>query len=336
MTKTALITGGSGQDGSYLIELLADKGYAIHAHSLQGEQPSGSGATWHLGDLAEPGIVEKLLDTVQPDEVYNLAAMSVPAVSWQMPYQTTQLNALVPIRICEWLAKNRPACRFFQASSSEIFGDVQQDYQDELTPMNPRSPYGMTKAFAQQIVRTYREQHRLHASSGILFNHESPRRPLRFVSQKIAHAAAAISLGLTQTKELDERGLPVVQHSKLSLGNIQARRDFGFAGDTARAMHLIVQSDAADDYVVGTGENRSIAEFCEAAFHLVGLDWRKHVTVASDLVRAVDSKATRANSRKLQEKTGWRAEVSFEQLVALMVNERIRLLTATNPALAKQ
>lgn len=336
MTKTALITGGSGQDGSYLIELLTKGDYAIHAHSLQSVQPNETRATWHFGDLAKPGVVERLLDSVQPDEIYNLAAMSIPAVSWQMPYQTTLLNALVPIRICEWLTKNRPACRFFQASSSEIFGDVEQDYQDEFTPMNPRSPYGMTKAFAQQIVRTYREHHRLHASSGILFNHESPRRPMRFVSQKIAHGAAAIWLGITETKELDERGLPIVSNGKLNLGNIHARRDFGFAGDTARAIHLIVQAEAPDDYVVGTGESRSIAEFCEAAFRLLGLDWEKHVIVASDLVRVLDSRATRANPRKLREKTGWRPEVDFQQLVALMVNDRIRALGVANPGLAKR
>lgn len=335
MVKTALITGGSGQDGSYLTELLAEKGYAIHAHSLQSAAADRHGVTWHYGDLAESGLVEGLLQKVQPDEVYNLAAMSVPAISWQMPYETTLLNALVPIRMCEWLAKNRPACRLFQASSSEVFGDVAQDFQDEQTPMNPRSPYGMTKAFAQQIVRTYREQHRLHASSGVLFNHESPRRPLRFVSQKIAHAAAAISLGLSETKELDERGAPIVQNGKLSLGNIHVRRDFGFAGDTARAMYLIVQADTADDYVVGTGENHSIAEFCEAAFRLVGLDWQKHVTVASDLVRAVDSRATRANPQKLKAKTGWQAEVTFEQLVARMVSGRIEVLGGPKGGLAK-
>src|SRR6267378_4670417 len=326
--KRALITGGAGQDGWYLIELLLSRGYDVAAHSRHQVESDvhGGRVCWHTGDLTDSIFLDDLLTVSAPDEVFNLAAVSQPALSWDNPIETAQLNALVPQRICEFIRRNNPACRLFQASSSEIFGDATSELQDELTRANPKSPYGVSKAYAHHIVGAYRQQYGLHLSCGIMFNHESPRRPLGFVSQKIAHAAAAASLGLTETRELDERGRPILSDGKLYLGDINVRRDFGFAGDFVEAMHLIVQSDAPSDFVVGTGHAHSIAEFCEVAFRVGGLDWTKFVVVDPLLLRKVDSHFTRADALKLQSELGWRPRVDFPALVDMMVQERIRIL----------
>src|SRR4051812_30526485 len=326
--KRALVTGGAGQDGWYLIELLLSRGYEIFA---QTRRPIGAGVhgdrvNWHCGDLTDDAFLHDLLSASAPNEIYNLAAVSRPAMSWDIPIETARLNALVPQRICEFIRSEMPATRLFQASSSEIYGDSPAHSQDEETKANPGSPYGISKAYAHQIVGAYRQQYGLHLSCGILFNHESPRRPLGYVSQKIAHAAAAASLGLTETKELDERGRPILSGGKLYLGDINVQRDFGFAGDVVEAMHLIVQSEAPADYVVGTGHAHSIAEFCEAAFAVGGLDWRKFVDVDPLLLRKVDSHFTRADSSKLQSELGWRPKVDFSALVDMMVQERIGVL----------
>jgi GDPmannose 4,6-dehydratase len=236
------------------------------------------------------------------------------------------LNGLVPQRICEFIRRELPATRLFQPSSSEIYGDSSAQLQDEQTPLNPKSPYGISKTYAHQTVAAYRQQYGLHLSCGILFNHESPRRPLSFVSQKIAHAAAAASLGLTETRELDERGRPILCDGKVYLGDINVRRDFGFAGDFVEAMYLIVQNNLPSDFVVGTGHAHAIAEFCEVAFRVVGLDWTRFVNVDPSLMRKVDSHFTRADPSKLQSEMGWRPKVDFAALVAMMVQERIRIL----------
>lgn len=329
MTKTALITGGSGQDGSYLIELLKGKNYSVHAQSLQSSFPESEASpdAWHFGDLRDPDLLEQTLRLSCPDEIYNLAALSRPAASWDSPYETTQLNAIVPQQICEWIVRHRPSCRFFQASSSEVFGDSATPAQNEMTPLNPVSPYAIAKAYAQQMTTVYRHRFGLHASCGILFNHESPRRPLSFVSQKIAHAAAAISLGITETKERDSAGDPIVTNGKLRLGNIGVFRDFGFAGDYVEAMHRIVSSDEPGIYVVGTGQSYSVADFCKAAFLVVDLDWREFVTVDESLVRATDTRFTKADITKLTSKLGWRPSVGFTDLVRMMVESRLSILS---------
>jgi GDPmannose 4,6-dehydratase len=247
-------------------------------------------------------------------------------LSWDIPIETALLNALVPQHICEFIRRELPATRLFQASSSEIYGDTPPQLHHEQTRANPKSPYGISKAYAHQIISAYRQQYGLHLSCGILFNHESPRRPLGFVSQKIAHAAAAASLGLTETRELDERGRPILSNGKLYLGDISVQRDFGFAGDFVQAMHLIVQSDTPSDFVVGTGHAHSVAEFCEVAFRVGGLDWTKFVVVDPLLLRKVDSHFTRADSSKLESELGWRPKVDFPALVDMMVQERIRIL----------
>jgi GDPmannose 4,6-dehydratase len=282
--------------------------------------------TWRVGELTDEAFLSKLLFDAAPDEIYNLAAVSRPAISWDIPIDTALLNALVPQRICEFIRRERPACRLFQASSSEIYGDTRAQLQDEQTRANPGSPYGISKAYAHQIVGAYRQQYGLHLSCGILFNHESPRRPLNFVSQKIAHAAAAASLGLTNTRELDERGKPILSGGKLYLGDISVRRDFGFAGDFVEAMHLIVRHDTPSDYAVGTGHAHSIAEFCELAFKVGGLDWTKFVVKDETLLRKVDSHFTQADPSKLHSQLGWQPKVDFPSLIDMMVRERIQIL----------
>jgi GDPmannose 4,6-dehydratase len=326
--RRALVTGGAGQDGWYLIELLLSCGYEVFAHSRRPVDPGlhGGRVSWHTGDLTNEAFFNKLLSLSRPDEIYNLAAVSRPALSWDIPTETALLNGLVPQRICEFIRRELPETRLFQASSSEIYGDSAAPMQNEQTRTNPKSPYGISKAYAHQIISAYREQYGLHLSCGILFNHESPRRPLGFVSQKIAHAAAAASLGLTETRELDERGKPILSDGKLHLGDINVRRDFGFAGDFVGAMRLIVRSDTPSDFVIGTGHAHSIAEFCEVAFGVAGLDWTKFVVVDPSLVRKVDSHFTRADFSKLQSELGWRPKVDFSALVDMMVKERIRIL----------
>jgi GDPmannose 4,6-dehydratase len=328
MRKRALVTGGAGQDGWYLIELLLSRGYEVFAHSRRPADPNqhDNAVSWHCGDLTDVAFLKTLLSASRPHEIYNLAAVSRPAISWDIPIETGSLNALVPQRICEFIRRERPTCRLFQASSSEIYGDTRTQLQDEETGTHPASPYGISKAYAHQIVSAYRQQYDLHLSCGILFNHESPRRPLNFVSQKIAHAAAAATLGFTETRELDERGKPILLDGKLYLGNIDVHRDFGFAGDFVEAMHLIVQSDTPSDYAVGTGHAHSIAEFCEIAFKVGGLDWTKYVARDQALLRKVDSHFTQADSSKLQSRLGWRPKIDFPTLVEMMVKERIRIL----------
>jgi GDPmannose 4,6-dehydratase len=330
--KRALITGGAGQDGWYLIELLLSRDYEVFAHSRRPVDPTlhGGAVSWYVGDLTDEGFLDRLLNGCAPHEIYNLAAVSRPALSWEIPIETTLLNALVPHRICEFIRRKSPACRFFQASSSEIYGDASSAQQDEETRADPRSPYGISKAYAHQIVGAYRQQYGLHLSCGILFNHESPRRPLNFVSQKIAHAAAAASLGISTTEELDERGRPLLLDGKLYLGDISVRRDFGFAGDVVEAMHLIVQSDQPSDYAVGTGQAHSIAEFCETAFRFVGLDWSEYVEVDQALVRKVDSHFTQADPSKLKARLGWQPKMDFVALVQTMVAARIEDLKSSS------
>lgn len=216
----------------------------------------------------------------------------------------------------------------FQATSSEIFGDTLEPTQNENSKRDPRSPYAISKDYAHRIIRTYREQYGLHLSSGILFNHESPRRPLAFVSQKIVHAAAAVSLDMKTTKEVDELGKPLLDNGKVRLGDLNIRRDFGFAGDYVEIMHRVVQSEAPDDFVIGTGEHHSIAEFCEIAFSLVGKDWNDHVTVDSTLIRKKDNHYTHADISKLRDRFDWSPPTNFRDLVKMMLEARIAKLKA--------
>ena len=327
MAKRALVTGGSGQDGWYMIELLLQLGYEVHAQSRRMQAPGAYRGivTWHVGELTDAAFLKSLIAGLQPDEIYNLASVSSPVQSVDIPRETELINATVPLRICELVRDASASSRLFQACSSEIFGDCPTSPQDETTPPQPQTPYGHAKLSAHRMIGKFRREFGLHASSGIMFNHESPRRPLRFVSQKIAHAAAAISLGLRETDEKDERGGPVLHAGKVKLGNLDVRRDFGFAGDYVKAMHLILQSPSADDYVIATNSSHSVGEFCEQAFRHVGREWRDHVESDPALVRKVDSRRTVGDYTKIA-RLGWRPETSFSQLVGDMVDARIALL----------
>jgi GDPmannose 4,6-dehydratase len=331
MGRRALVTGGTGQDGWYLIEFLLARDYEVHAQSRR-PQPADRhrrAVRWHIGDISDPVVLQDLIAAVLPDEIYNLASVSRPVLSWQIPDETANVNALVPQRICAAVLRLSPSCRIYQATSSEIFGDPTVTPQDENTLCCPQTPYGIAKLYGHQTIMAYRRLYGIHASSGIMFNHESPRRPLSYVSQKIAHAAAALSIGLSETKEQDERGHPILCGGQLRLGNLDVRRDFGFAGDYVEVMHMMLQSDAADDYVVGTGESHSIRELCEIAFRHVGRDWREHVVVDSELYRGVDSHHTVADSSKVFARFGWRPKSTFLDLVTQMVDYRIRYLKGT-------
>src|SRR5215813_3527425 len=269
MSRRALITGITGQDGSYLAELLLDKGYEVHGmvrrlssenhHRLEGFRDR---ITLHTGDLLDQRSMSDILRACEPDEIYNLAAMSFVGASWNQPTLTAEFTGVGVTRLLEAIREARPEARFYQASSSEMFGKVRETPQNELTPFHPRSPYGVAKTYAHYITVNYRESYGLFACSGILFNHESPRRGKEFVTRKVSDGVARIKRGLA---------------SELPLGNLEARRDWGFAGDYVQAMWRMLQQPTPDDYVVATGESHSVQDLVEAAFGSVGLDWRRHV-----------------------------------------------------------
>ncbi len=312
MTKRALITGITGQDGSYLAEFLLDQGYEIFGMVRRSSTVTFERIA-HLQDritmvyadlLAQASMIE-VLRTYEPDEVYNLAAQSFVPTSFQQPVLTGEVTALGVTRILDAIRLVNPAIRFYQASSSEMFGKVVEVPQKESTPFYPRSPYGVAKLYGHWITINYRESYDLHASSGILFNHESPRRGLEFVTRKISYNVARIKLG--QAKEL-------------RLGNLEAQRDWGFAGDYVKAMWAMLQQDQPDDYVVSTGETHSVREFCEIAFDQVGLDWNDFVVVDEAFFRPAEVDLLIGDPAKAQDALGWKAETSFDQLVRMMVD----------------
>jgi len=308
----ALITGITGQDGSYLAELLLEQGYEVFgvvrrtSHDAL-QRIAGLVDRVHLvpADLLDQHSLTVVIGDVKPDEVYNLAAQSFVPTSWNQPVLTGQFTALGVTRILEAVRLAHPRARFYQASSSEMFGKVTGSSQNESSPFHPRSPYGVAKVYGHWITVNYRESYGLHAVSGILFNHESPRRGLEFVTRKISDGVARIKLGLSDT---------------LSLGNLDARRDWGFAGDYVVAMWKMLQQDAPDDYVIGTGEMHSVRDFCELAFARVDLDWEKHVRVDPAFLRPAEVEMLCADPSKADRQLGWKPTVDFEALVNLMVD----------------
>ena len=324
--KTALITGITGQDGSYLAELLLEKGYQVcgmvrrsSTENFQRIEHLRDKIQLYQGDLLDHTSLAKVVEQVQPNEVYNLAAQSFVPTSWQQPVLTAEFTALGVTRLLDALRQACPRARFYQASSSEMFGKVRETPQSETTPFYPRSPYGVAKVYGHYITVNYRESYGLFACSGILFNHESPRRGLEFVTRKITHGVARIKLGLDH---------------ELRLGNLQAKRDWGFAGDYVRAMWLMLQQDQADDYVVGTGQTHSVEEFVQIAFDHVNLDWKKHVIVDPQFYRPAEVDLLLANPAKAHRQLNWKPELSFERLVTSMVEEDLSLLRrGAQPAL---
>ena len=315
---TALITGVTGQDGSYLAEFLLEKGYHVIGMVRRSSTVNFTriehiqdDITLVSGDLLDQGSLMALLREYRPTEVYNLAAQSFVPTSWQQPVFTGEVTALGVTRMLEAIRAVDPGIRFYQASSSEMFGKVQEVPQTERTPFYPRSPYGVAKVYGHWITVNYRESFNIFACSGILFNHESSRRGLEFVTRKVTHAVARIALGLTD---------------HVSLGNLDARRDWGYAGDYVRAMWLMLQQDAPDDYVVGTGETHSVQELCEVAFAHVGLDYRDYVRQDPRFMRPAEVDLLISNPAKARARLGWQPEVSFQQLIEMMVDADLALL----------
>jgi GDPmannose 4,6-dehydratase len=323
MTRRALITGITGQDGSYLAELLLEQGYEVHGmvrrsstEKFERIEHFKDRITLHQGDLLDHRSLVDSLRASQPDEIYNLAAMSYVAASWVQPTLTAEFTGTGVTRLLEAMREVCPEARFYQASSSEMFGKVREVPQTETTPFYPRSPYGVAKAYGHFITVNYRESYGLHATSGILFNHESPRRGLEFVTRKITWHAAAIKLGL---------------RSELRLGNLDAQRDWGFAGDYVKAMWLMLQRDEADDYVIATGEAHSVGECLEVAFDQAGIEIGDHVVIDPELLRPAEVEHLIGDPTKARVELGWEPAVGFEQLIRMMVDADLELLARARP-----
>jgi GDPmannose 4,6-dehydratase len=327
MAKRALITGITGQDGSYLAELLLDKGYEVFGVVRRLSAPN----SWRIdhlrdritlcaGDLLDQLSIIRLLDEHRPDEFYNLAAMSFVPASWDTPLLTGEFNSQGVTRVLDAIRTVNPKIRFYQASSSEMFGKVREVPQTELTPFYPRSPYGVSKVFGHYITVNYRESYDLFAVSGILFNHESPRRGLEFVTRKVSDGAARIKLGLADS---------------LSLGNLDAQRDWGFAGDYVQAMWLMLQQPIADDFVIATGVSHSVRDLVEIAFARVGLDWQKHVRTDPRFLRPAEVDHLIGDPTKAKRVLGWTQRVDFKQLVQMMVDADMARLSASSALSAR-
>jgi GDPmannose 4,6-dehydratase len=320
--RRALITGITGQDGSYLAELLLEKGYEVYGIVRRASTTN----YWRLehmldriqlrpADLLDQLSLIRVIADVRPHEFYNLAAMSFVPASWDQPLLTGEFNSQGVTRALEAVRHVDPTIRFYQASSSEMFGKVREIPQTELTPFYPRSPYGVSKVYAHYITVNYRESYNLFAVSGILFNHESPRRGLEFVTRKVTDGVARIKLGLADS---------------LTLGNLDAQRDWGFAGDYVRAMWLMLQQDRADDYVIATGQSHSVRELVDVAFAHVGLDWRQHVRTDPKLLRPAEVDHLIGDPSKARRTIGWAPEVDFATLVRMMVDSDLSRLSASH------
>ena len=320
MAKTALITGITGQDGAYLAQFLLAKGYRVVGLTPR----RGSDTMWRLrdlgvldrleiayGDVTDMGSVLGIVTRLQPDEIYNLAAQSFVGASWDQPIHTADVNAIGTVNLLESIRQGHPAARFYQASTSEMFGKVQTPTQNEATPFYPRSPYGVAKLYAHWITINYRESFGMHASSGILFNHESPLRGIEFVTRKVSDGVARITRGLAKT---------------IALGNLDARRDWGYAADYVDAMWRMLQQPVPDDYVIATGVSTAIRDMCRLAFSHAGLDWERHVTVDSSLYRPAEVDMLRGDAAKAQERLGWRPSTDLPKLMGMMVDADLQRL----------
>jgi GDPmannose 4,6-dehydratase len=324
----ALITGITGQDGSYLAELLVSKGYEVFG-MVRRSSLENFGRIEHLrdqitllqGDLLDSSSLERSLRKSKPDEVYNLAAQSFVPTSWEQPILTGEFTALGVTRMLEAIRQVNSETRFYQASSSEMFGKVREVPQKESTPFHPRSPYGVSKVYGHYITINARESYGLFAVSGILFNHESPRRGLEFVTRKVTHAAASIKLGLKEYVEL---------------GNLDARRDWGFAGDYVDAMWRMLQQDEPEDYVIATGETHAVRDLCEVAFGEMGLDYRDHVRINTDFIRPAEVELLIGDAGKAHRNLQWKPNVTFNELIRMMVWADHALLNQDSTKLAER
>lgn len=318
--KTALITGITGQDGSYLAEFLLGKGYRIYGLERRSSNKNHINVAHLLsrismisGDLIDEASVVHALKQAKPDEVYNLASQSFVGESWKQPVFTGEVTGLGVTRVLEAIRQVNPKIKFYQASSSEMFGAIKEVPQNEQTSFYPRSPYGIAKLYAHWITTNYRESYDMFAVSGILFNHESPRRGLEFVTRKITDGAARIKMGMQK---------------ELRLGNLDTARDWGFAGDYVQAMWLMLQQKIPQDYVIGTGHTHTVREFVEEAFGHLGLDWKKYVKIDKEFLRPADVRHLQADSTKARKKLGWTPTVNFQELVRMMVDADIKRLSS--------
>jgi GDPmannose 4,6-dehydratase len=339
--KTALITGVSGQDGSYLADLLLEKGYRVvgllrrssefhreNIRHLKGRMQ------FEYGDLVDQSSLDRVVAEHAPDEVYNLAAQSVPGDSWSHPITTGEVTALGVVRMLEAVRRCAPRARFYQGSSREIFGGIATDVMNEDTPLLANNPYGVAKVYGHLMMRTYRESYGMFACGGILFNHESPRRGLHFVSRKVTMAAACIKL--SAESPLDEAGLPLVRDGKVHLGNLDAQRDWGYAKEYVDAMWRMLQRDAPRDYVIATNTLYSIRDLCRIAFDRVGLRWEDHVVSDTRYVRPTEITASRGDFSRAKQDLGWEPRTSFEDLVRLMVDADLERIGSTAEAATVQ
>lgn len=324
--KRALITGITGQDGSFLGELLLEKGYRVFGLARRESWYRPNSAS-HLvgriellfGDMSEGVDIASAIQDTKPDEIYNLASQSRPGESWARASETLLINGLGAVRLFEAVRHNCPDSRVYHASSSEMFGRATSAPQHEQTSFNPVSPYAAAKVYAHQMAKIYRESYGLYIATGILFNHESERRPHHFLTQKVAYGAACAALGISDSPDRNEMGRPIVEHGKLALGNLEIARDWGYAGDFVRAMWLMLQQKCPDDFVIGTGKSHTLRDLCETAYRCVGKDWQDSVVSDPALVRPLESGQTLADPSKARKQLGWEPTVTFDRMVKKMV-----------------
>jgi GDPmannose 4,6-dehydratase len=333
--KRALITGITGQDGVLLAHNLLDRGYEVVGFGRRASllarselHPLYARLQLHFGDASSSVDLADALLQHRPDEVYNLAAQSAPGESWVEPLATGEVTGMGAHRLFEAVRRFAPACRVYHASSSEMFGAVLASPQDENTPFNPANPYAAAKVYAHQIAHVYRRGFGLFIACGILFNHESPGRRLNFLTQKVAIGAACAKLGVRESRWLNEAGEPVVRDGRLALGNLEAARDWGHARDYVEAMRLMLQHGQPDDFVIGTGQLRTVRDLCQTAYAHVGKDWRDFVATDARFLRPSETGPTVANAAKARRELGWTPTVTFEAMVAEMVDARVRELEA--------
>lgn len=331
--KTALVTGVTGQDGSYLAEFLLKKGYKVAGLVRQTSNLAYANIS-HIqhdldliqADLLDPVCLREAIQKVRPDEVYNLASQSHPSESFKQPIHTAEITALGAHRVLDATYDVNPKTKFYQASSSEMYGWVKEIPQNEDTPFNPANPYAASKLYAHVMTRIYRASYGMFAVGGILFNHESPRRHLGFVTQKVTYAAACAKLGIKNSTHLNEEGEPIVKAGRVALGNLQAKRDWGYAGDYVEAMYLMLQQPKPDDFVIATGETHTIQDLCQEAFTYVGADWRKYVEIDKRFVRPTETGPLIGDATKARKILGWKPKVNFKALVAMMVDAHLARL----------
>jgi GDPmannose 4,6-dehydratase len=331
--KKVLITGITGQDGSYLAEFLLKKEYEVSGivRKTSHEDYANIGhiqddLKLYQGDLLDPVSLREIIQKVAPDEVYNLASQSHPSESFRQPIHTAEITGIGAHRVLDATLDVNPKTKFYQASSSEMFGWVREIPQTEETPFNPANPYAAAKLYAFCMTKIYRKSYNMFATNGILFNHESPRRHLGFVTQKVAYAAACASLGIKNSEHLNEEGELVVKNGKVSLGNLEAKRDWGYAGDYVEAMWLMMQADEPDDFVVATGETHTIQELCEEAFAYVNLDWKDYVIVDNRFIRPTETGPLIGDPTKAKKILGWEPKTKFKELVKIMVEAHLARL----------